>query len=120
MGEGRMPAASLPRRVMPQPCVEAELDLFDRRSELRPVLRRINRIGLHDFQGRNPPCRHVSHKSLQCFAGCWRQAQWLAEGGGGAQIAKPLLNRSEEHTSELQSLMRISYAVFCLKKKIMY
>src|SRR3546814_7026980 len=28
-----------------------------------------------------------------------------------------LLDRSEEHTSELQSLMRISYAVFCLKKK---
>src|SRR3546814_2052133 len=27
------------------------------------------------------------------------------------------MNRSEEHTSELQSLMRISYAVFCLKKK---
>src|SRR3546814_8779330 len=31
--------------------------------------------------------------------------------GGGSH------NRSEEHTSELQSLMRISYAVFCLKKK---
>src|SRR3546814_5395933 len=30
----------------------------------------------------------------------------------------PLRHRSEEHTSELQSLMRISYAVFCLKKKI--
>src|SRR3546814_13459294 len=29
----------------------------------------------------------------------------------------PAMNRSEEHTSELQSLMRISYAVFCLKKK---
>src|SRR3546814_1165367 len=29
----------------------------------------------------------------------------------------PLLSRSEEHTSDLQSLMRISYAVFCLKKK---
>src|SRR3546814_3136576 len=28
-----------------------------------------------------------------------------------------LMGRSEEHTSELQSLMRISYAVFCLKKK---
>src|SRR3546814_7803445 len=28
-----------------------------------------------------------------------------------------IFNRSEEHTSELQSLMRISYAVFCLKKK---
>src|SRR3546814_8707251 len=33
---------------------------------------------------------------------------------GGDQIGAP---RSEEHTSELQSLMRISYAVFCLKKK---
>src|SRR3546814_1639952 len=33
-------------------------------------------------------------------------------GGGGAGQA-----RSEEHTSELQSLMRISYAVFCLKNK---
>src|SRR3546814_9913912 len=31
--------------------------------------------------------------------------------------AKKTLGRSEEHTSELQSLMRISYAVFCLKKK---
>src|SRR3546814_2895271 len=29
-----------------------------------------------------------------------------------------IVGRSEEHTSELQSLMRISYAVFCLKKKI--
>src|SRR3546814_9558466 len=36
--------------------------------------------------------------------------------GIGAKIALDLL-RSEEHTSELQSLMRISYAVFCLKKK---
>src|SRR3546814_12414340 len=30
---------------------------------------------------------------------------------------RPAFARSEEHTSELQSLMRISYAVFCLKKK---
>src|SRR3546814_2554516 len=45
-----------------------------------------------------------------------------AEGlaGVGQQGARPGLGgdcRSEEHTSELQSLMRISYAVFCLKKK---
>src|SRR3546814_1903911 len=33
-------------------------------------------------------------------------------------IASQLVLRSEEHTSELQSLMRISYAVFCLKTKI--
>src|SRR3546814_1605208 len=32
-------------------------------------------------------------------------------------FAIELVERSEEHTSELQSLMRISYAVFCLKKK---
>src|SRR3546814_3132360 len=32
-------------------------------------------------------------------------------------IKAPIARRSEEHTSELQSLMRISYAVFCLKKK---
>src|SRR3546814_1853451 len=35
----------------------------------------------------------------------------VSRGGGHSR-------RSEEHTSELQSLMRISYAVFCLKKKI--
>src|SRR3546814_5717660 len=34
-----------------------------------------------------------------------------------AAAAQRLYERSEEHTSELQSLMRISYAVFCLKKK---
>src|SRR3546814_6836549 len=34
-----------------------------------------------------------------------------------APTAGSALSRSEEHTSELQSLMRISYAVFCLKKK---
>src|SRR3546814_4970525 len=36
----------------------------------------------------------------------------------GAESRLRWLTRSEEHTSELQSLMRISYAVFCLKKKI--
>src|SRR3546814_1105767 len=35
----------------------------------------------------------------------------------GQQGRQPDSKRSEEHTSELQSLMRISYAVFCLKKK---
>src|SRR3546814_4448939 len=34
-----------------------------------------------------------------------------------AAVQSVLEQRSEEHTSELQSLMRISYAVFCLKKK---
>src|SRR3546814_3467236 len=35
----------------------------------------------------------------------------------GLHVRPHPLHRSEEHTSELQSLMRISYAVFCLKKK---
>src|SRR3546814_6735900 len=40
-----------------------------------------------------------------------------SRGGEACIIAAAYLGRSEEHTSELQSLMRISYAVFCLKKK---
>src|SRR3546814_1532690 len=42
--------------------------------------------------------------------------QWLAL-FAHKHARKPIGIRSEEHTSELQSLMRISYAVFCLKKK---
>src|SRR3546814_8510026 len=43
-----------------------------------------------------------------------------AIGVAGVAVGKEemLRQRSEEHTSELQSLMRISYAVFCLKKKM--
>src|SRR3546814_5263153 len=40
-----------------------------------------------------------------------------ARGGRDRLQGLPRTRRSEEHTSELQSLMRISYAVFCLKKK---
>src|SRR3546814_8658894 len=51
-----------------------------------------------------------------------RAAQQYAEEtskliGMVARIQQSCWARSEEHTSELQSLMRISYAVFCLKKK---
>src|SRR3546814_2430064 len=55
----------------------------------------------------------------------WRPRQVLVQERGRRHFRrKPrvrrspgTLERSEEHTSELQSLMRISYAVFCLKKK---
>src|SRR3546814_1522859 len=47
----------------------------------------------------------VSLSKIEDFAGC------------GAITVLVRVERSEEHTSELQSLMRISYAVFCLKKK---
>src|SRR3546814_2289543 len=46
--------------------------------------------------------------------------QYLGAGSGGTHVTRDVhAPRSEEHTSELQSLMRISYAVFCLKKKNM-
>src|SRR3546814_1723971 len=41
----------------------------------------------------------------------------FTDAGHGEQIRIFESSRSEEHTSELQSLMRISYAVFCMKKK---
>src|SRR3546814_6222161 len=53
--------------------------------------------------------------------GVWpRFQQFAAIGLVGficARVSEDPADRSEEHTSELQSLMRISYAVFCLKKK---
>src|SRR3546814_4513463 len=46
------------------------------------------------------------------YRGLWRAtAEWVADEHSGGP------SRSEEHTSELQSLMRSSYAVFCLKTK---
>src|SRR3546814_2344589 len=49
------------------------------------------------------------------------RSYYYAMGMTEEEIAQPFVGvatcRSEEHTSELQSLMRISYAVFCLKKK---
>src|SRR3546814_2060487 len=50
-----------------------------------------------------------------CFSGLaslHRRRQFL-----NVSTSSSAMRRSEEHTSELQSLMRISYAVFCLKKK---
>src|SRR3546814_6690356 len=65
------------------------------------------------------PRRHPGHPAAG--AGARAQLAVLRRGAGrrpGAVAASVLvLRRSEEHTSELQSLMRISYAVFCLKKK---
>src|SRR3546814_5697625 len=52
-----------------------------------------------------------STKASGSGAGCSAK-DWIGRRASSAAAA-----RSEEHTSELQSLMRISYAVFCLKKK---
>src|SRR3546814_10481544 len=62
-------------------------------------------------QRRQPPERtpaHVPRSGTQLHAHQQRSP---------SRSGEPALPRSEEHTSELQSLMRTSYAVFCLKKK---
>src|SRR3546814_2106453 len=64
------------------------------------------------------PCRHLSFQGVNALPpiaafvegrSCWQMST------SDPQARRR--TRSEEHTSELQSLMRISYAVFCLKKK---
>src|SRR3546814_2679880 len=60
---------------------------------------------------------HLGRDAMVCGAARLSIAAWtrLVHGWGHARLSAVV--RSEEHTSELQSLMRISYAVFCLKKK---
>src|SRR3546814_9428568 len=60
--------------------------------------------------------RHPAHGSAAFHRGAFADFGEPARDMRKAGEIDPL--RSEEHTSELQSLMRISYAVFCLKKKI--
>src|SRR3546814_5584955 len=68
--------------------------------------------------------RDVHHPDFQHLVGFGVVDEVLEAAPGGFQPLKVLMVqdyvdlRSEEHTSELQSLMRISYAVFCLKKNI--
>src|SRR3546814_11590452 len=58
-------------------------------------------------------------RSLAAYARCSHPVQARAFNVSERRVSaeEPWSSRSEEHTSELQSLMRISYAVFCLKKK---
>src|SRR3546814_10602286 len=62
------------------------------------------------------PPRGTSTLGDSSRASVWGSATCSAAAATG-DLSGPR-GRSEEHTSELQSLMRISYAVFCLKKKI--
>src|SRR3546814_10179984 len=65
------------------------------------------------------PSASTARAMLKAIAAQATQAALAAYEPEGRCANGPSLNsaRSEEHTSELQSLMRISYAVFCLKKK---
>src|SRR3546814_10269023 len=72
-------------------------------------------IGLADPVGREGVGRHDVRPRLQI--GARDRLGHLGLGQREDVVIALLILRSEEHTSELQSLMRISYAVFCLKKK---
>src|SRR3546814_5756478 len=77
-------------------------------DETKPLHFRIHR----DFDGRSFSNRRVVvRQDGRVIFNLTASFQFPAEG---------LAHRSEEHTSELQSLMRISYAVFCLKKNKLY
>src|SRR3546814_1050190 len=58
---------------------------------------------------------HPTARSYDLFLNCWQNGVYTRFAGETLAFSPPL--RSEEHTSELQSLMRTSYAVFCLKTK---
>src|SRR3546814_4676983 len=75
-------------------------------------------VDRHQFDGRDAEAPDIVHARLVTHA-VERPAQFLRNGGIelGEALHMGLVDRSEEHTSEIQSLMSISYAVFCLKKK---
>src|SRR3546814_10899832 len=67
---------------------------------------------------RSVPCKcewNITRRTLTSMPGV--EHGRISISGGLAILQYGTMSRSEEHTSELQSLMRISYAVFCLKKK---
>src|SRR3546814_2640184 len=76
------------------------------------VVARITAIAPHPDADKLRVCQvdDGSGQPLQIVCGAPNAAQ-------GLTVPLARVGRSEEHTSELQSLMRISYAVFCLKKK---
>src|SRR3546814_5311536 len=94
---------------------EASFAITGDLSELTPAELRYVLRGLTDGQKAELATRWYGfeNKGQREPPGDWRV--WLIQAGRG--FGKTRAGRSEEHTSELQSLMRISYAVFCLKKK---
>src|SRR3546814_3583540 len=85
------------------------------RSELEaryPTLHMVGRNGMHRYNNQDHAMMTAMLTVRNIVAG-----EKLYDIWGVNEDAEYHESRSEEHTSELQSLMRISYAVFCLKKK---
>src|SRR3546814_13377186 len=101
-------------RLMRQQGPARRPTLFQGLARIRPAVEHLalrQRVGLLARGGKRAAQRtaigigRLDHRQ--------RHRNSLGRGGGGSARGC----KSEEHTSELQSLMRISYAVFCLKKK---
>src|SRR3546814_4812671 len=86
-------------------------------------------LGLNYYQDIDTPVnrsfveRYVkAHKTVPSYAAAYgydsMRTLFMAMEKAKSLEVEAVIKRSEEHTSELQSLMRSSYAVFCLKKKI--
>src|SRR3546814_5227788 len=86
------PPASIRNRIQPMPSCAADAALAQ-----------------HPLRSKDGAGAHVPALFLRLPTGGRREGRYSR--------AEDFSCRSEEHTSELQSLMRISYAVFCLKKK---
>src|SRR3546814_1940718 len=97
-------------------------------QQREPALR-VHRGGRRGVQNEPPPNASGCESRSVCSCRLWRgppsphstsSASSISRAAPGSMVSRVRAvgsTRSEEHTSELQSLMRISYAVFCLKKK---
>src|SRR3546814_1738793 len=94
--------------IRPPPISTRSDTLFPYTTLFRSALQR----RVHGWLLRIVPVRR---RLEQVFEAGWPHDHWCAR--FDRIPCEFILIRSEEHTSELQSLMRISYAVFCLKKK---
>src|SRR3546814_5859145 len=95
-------------------------------EQIEDVMAALNDMGVNIVE--NEEASEDGDDSPEDEAEAVDQADEDGDGDGAASRSVPekkketidRTDRSEEHTSELQSLMRISYAVFCLKKKIQH
>src|SRR3546814_2219965 len=87
--------------------------LFEQRDQHASRVRRKRVVMQADHRQRSWSCGAADHSAAVCGA----SGAIRTQAAFGICAYRKTSQRSEEHTSELQSLMRISYAVFCLKKK---
>src|SRR3546814_10784124 len=97
--------------------VDAEVGEQDLKQRDAPAVGRIAVTDAHALGRSDSP--GFGRIALHCPRRCARRVIFRRVGEHGQLFENRFggHSRSEEHTSELQSLMRISYAVFCLKKK---